>query len=353
MGQLRSMLRGIAVTGDDSPAQLLAQLDAATPNRLAADLTLKKVARYPYAGVKLVAKDVAGMLAMADFSRYDRITFLARCKPAGTMSFAVTMFDEKVSKPGDFFTYPLATTFFSCNERGVPVSLDTRRMSIPDWWLYINKVNLPSLGYHLDKVVQFSFGSSSQTHFDVTTHVELSDLTLQGKDHRYLVALAVLLVGGWIAFAIWFFRTRERELATSLQSRMKKDMPLSAFRQLTDEPYPDAEKTSVLKFIATNYTDPELELDKVVAATGANRNKVNEILKSELGMTFTAYVNKLRLTEAARLLMEKPTAAVAEIAYSVGYGNVSYFNKLFKDEYNCTPRAFRSLAPQRASLPAN
>jgi AraC-like DNA-binding protein len=64
-------------------------------------------------------------------------------------------------------------------------------------------------------------------------------------------------------------------------------------------------------------------------------------------MTFTSYLNKLRLTEAARLLAEKSGAAVAEIAYSVGYSNVSYFNKLFKEEYGCTPKSFRTLASQQ------
>jgi len=81
----------------------------------------------------------------------------------------------------------------------------------------------------------------------------------------------------------------------------------------------------------------------VVVETGANRNKINDILKAELGFTFSGYLNKLRLTEAARLLSEKGKATVGEIAYSVGYSNVSYFNKLFKEEYGCTPKSFRSL----------
>jgi AraC-like DNA-binding protein len=50
------------------------------------------------------------------------------------------------------------------------------------------------------------------------------------------------------------------------------------------------------------------------------------------------------LTEAARLLKEKAGEPIAEIAYSVGYANVSYFNKLFKEEYGSTPKAFRTLA---------
>jgi AraC-like DNA-binding protein len=62
-------------------------------------------------------------------------------------------------------------------------------------------------------------------------------------------------------------------------------------------------------------------------------------------MTFTAYLNKLRLTEAARLLAENEEANVSEIAYSVGYNNASYFNKLFKNEYGCTPKTFKTLHP--------
>ena len=95
-----------------------------------------------------------------------------------------------------------------------------------------------------------------------------------------------------------------------------------------------------------NYRDPELDLDSVAAATGTNRTKINDVLKSELGLTFTSYLHKLRLTEAARLLTENVDTAVAEIAFAVGYANVSYFNKLFKEEYGCTPKAFRALAAQ-------
>jgi AraC-like DNA-binding protein len=133
----------------------------------------------------------------------------------------------------------------------------------------------------------------------------------------------------------------------NVDTQLKTDLPLVAYRQLTLEPYRDKEKAAVLKFIATSYTNPELDLEGVVAATGTNRTKVNEVLKSELGMTFTSYLNKLRLTEAARLLTEKSDTTVADIAFSVGYANVSYFNKLFKEEYGCTPKAFRTLADQQ------
>jgi AraC-like DNA-binding protein len=317
------------------------------PDRLAFDYRLTKVAQYPFAGARFVAKDAKGNLATVDLSKYDTITFLARCNPADPMVFGMTIFDETISKPGQFLTYRSPGTFFSCNEHGVPVSLDMRRMTIPDWWFWAMKLNLASQGYKLDKVTVLAFGSSSQTPFNIDSQVEISDIRLHGHDYRYIGALVVMLLAGWILFGVWFFRTHARTLAASLNCRLKKDLPLVAYRQLTVAPYRDEEKASVLKFIATNYTNPELDLDSVVAGTGANRNKVNELLKTELGMTYTSYLNKLRLTEAARLLTEKSAATVAEIAYSVGYANVSYFNRLFEEEYGCTPKAFRTLAPQQ------
>lgn len=328
-------------------------LRAAAPGSVAFDYRLTKVGRYPFVGARFVARDAKGGPATVDLRKYDTITFVARCSPAYPMMLGITMFDDKVSVKGDYFTYRPTGTFFSCNEQGVPVTIDLRRLTVAGWWLSVMKLPISSQDYQLGKVAVISFGSSSQTPFDVDSHVEFSNIKLQARDYRYIVALAVILAIGWVIFGLWFFRTHTRTLAASLNSRLKKDLPLVAYRELTVQPYRDEDKAAVLKFIATNYTNPELDLENVVAGTGANRNKVNDLLKTELGMTFTGYVNKLRLTEAARLLTEKSTATVAEIAYSVGYANVSYFNRLFKEEYGCTPKSFRTLAPASASADAD
>jgi AraC-like DNA-binding protein len=51
-------------------------------------------------------------------------------------------------------------------------------------------------------------------------------------------------------------------------------------------------------------------------------------------------------------LAENDSAGIAEIAYSVGYRNSSYFIKLFKEEYQCTPKAFQELCKKKAQQPA-
>ncbi|GAA5022874.1 hypothetical protein GCM10025794_09180 [Massilia kyonggiensis] len=315
------------------------------------DFRLTRATTYPFVSADMLFEDGDGNAVPVDLSRYDTITFTAKCKPMNALIFALPTFDAAISKPGDYLTYPSPLTFFSCSEQGTPVSLDLTRLTIPQWWYDRMHLDLSHQSYQLTQVAKFVFGVSQQTPRDKDSRVEISHVTLHGRDYRYLVALAIILVSSWCAFAFWFFRAHARELAASLDSKLRKDLPLVAYRQLTLEPFKDKEKAAVLRFIATNYTNPDLDLDGVVAGTGANRNKVNEVLKAELGMTFTAYLKKLRLTESARLLTETPAVTVAEVAYSVGYANVSYFNKLFKEEYGCTPKVFKTVATTTSQEP--
>jgi AraC-like DNA-binding protein len=296
----------------------------------------------------LLARDGKDRPVQVDMSKYDTISFVARCAPANALSLIVSTFEERTSQSGKYLTYPPAMTYFSCNDAGTPVTLDLTRLSIPEWWLVAMQRDVSHQEYSLDRVERMVFATTAQSPHGVPARVEISKLTLRGRDYDYLAWLAGIVAAGWIAFGIWFFRAHARALVASLDAHLKNDVPLVAYRQLTLEPHRDKEKASVMRYIATHYTDPELDLETVVTATGTNRKKVNDVLKSELGMTFTSYLNKLRLTEAARLLAEQTGTTVAEIALSVGYANVSYFNRLFKEEYGCTPKAIRTLANQPA-----
>jgi AraC-like DNA-binding protein len=339
-------------TYSDGGASTVRLLDRSR-DRLRFDFKLKDLAAYPFVATDVILDDHKGRQIHADWSKFRTITFVAKCAPATSMMFEVSAFDEKLSKPGQFATYLPPRTYFSCNEQGMPVTLDLARLVIPDWWLPAMKQDLARQSYKLDKVGKILFGTSITTPHNVDAHVEISELTLHGRDDRYLAALAVIILGGWVAFGVWFFLAHSRALLASVNSKMQINLPIVAYRQLTLEPYKDKEKASVLRYIASTYTDPKLDLETVVEGTGANRYKINEVLKSELGMTFTSYLNKLRLTEASRLLTEKNSAAVSEIAYLVGYANVPYFNKLFKEEFGCTPKSFRTLAAQQQEQSAD
>ena len=303
----------------------------ATRQSLRFDFRLSRGIPHPWAWAALQFEP-----GMADLSAYATVTFVAKCTPANSLILNVTVIDEGIAKP--------AMTFFSCNEKGMPVSLDLTRLAIPEWWYEAEHVDFARRAYKLDRVVKLEFGASQYSPRELDAQVEISGLTLHGRDDRYLVALAVVLATGWSAFGIGFFRAQSRALGAKVASRLEKDLSFVAYRQLTVEGFEDRETADILRFIATHYARPGLDLDGVAAGSGAHRSKINDALKAEVGMTFAGYLKKLRLTEAARLLTGQAGATVAEIAYSVGYANSSYFNKLFKEEYGCSPKEFRKLA---------
>ena len=325
----------------------------ATPRSLDFDFRLSGVIANPGAAAALRIGGANGKPAAEDLSKYSTVTFLAKCVPANSLVFMLTVVDGRVAQPGGKSAYLPVVTYFSCDEKGTPVSLDLTRLTIPEWWYATKHVDIVRRSYALDHVTELEFAASQFSPHEVDSHVEIGDLALHGRDDRYLAALAAVLLIGWCAYGIWFFRAQSRALVAKVDARLKKDLSFVAYRQLTVEPFGDEDKAAILRFIATHYADSGLDLERVAAGTGANRNRINDVLKAELGMTFTGYLRKLRLTEAARLLTDKAGATVAEIARSVGYANSNYFNKIFKEEYGCSPRQFRNVATRPATLAAH
>lgn len=62
--------------------------------------------------------------------------------------------------------------------------------------------------------------------------------------------------------------------------------------------------------------------------------------KKNTGMNFKAYLTDIRMTEAARLLLNTDQKAY-EIARRVGYRNVRQFNENFRGRYGKSPNEYR------------
>lgn len=307
------------------------------------EMTVSDIAEYPAASVSLLFHDDQGERRLADLSAFDRLTFNVKCSPANVLNFTAFTVDSQITQLDDYLTYRSPVTYFSCEEQWTSVTLDLTRLEIPQWWLDRFELKLSMRDYQLDQVPRLTFSSSFQSPKEVKSRVQLTGLTLTGRDWRYLYLLGAFVFLTWTAGGIWLFRQHTRALTRDLREKIQKDRPLVAYQQLSVEPRRDKDKEAILRFLATEYPNPDLNLDTLVSATGVSRTRINDILKAELGFTFSGYLKKIRLTEAARLLAQSGEVSIAEIAYSVGYKHVPYFNKLFKQEYGCTPKAFKDI----------
>ncbi|MDT4876653.1 HTH-type transcriptional activator RhaS [compost metagenome] len=89
-----------------------------------------------------------------------------------------------------------------------------------------------------------------------------------------------------------------------------------------------------------NHYDKEISLEDLARQVSMTEASFSRFIKKRTGLTFVESLNNIRLGHASRLLIDT-TMHIAEISFKCGFNNLSYFNRVFKKKYACTPRQFR------------
>lgn len=81
-------------------------------------------------------------------------------------------------------------------------------------------------------------------------------------------------------------------------------------------------------------------VSRLVALCGKSQEHISRTMRRYYRTSPTEYVNRARLTRAARLLRDTDQP-VLSVILATGFNNVSHFLTLFKRRYACTPRQYR------------
>ena len=95
----------------------------------------------------------------------------------------------------------------------------------------------------------------------------------------------------------------------------------------------------VITYIDTDLT-ADLSLKALSDSLNINPSYLSTLLKKEMGMTLTNYVNKKRIEHAVYLL-SSTDMQIQNIAQYCGIPDVNYFTKIFKKVMNKTPSEFK------------
>ena len=94
-------------------------------------------------------------------------------------------------------------------------------------------------------------------------------------------------------------------------------------------------------YIAGHYTDEQLSVEALCSHIHLSPTYFSTLFKREVGMSFTAYVTKVRMDEAARLLRETDEKTY-RIAEATGFSDPNYFSYVFKRHFGLSPSKFRA-----------
>ena len=91
--------------------------------------------------------------------------------------------------------------------------------------------------------------------------------------------------------------------------------------------------------ILERLSDEQLSVESLAEDIGISRVHLYRKVSGLTGISVNELIRKLRLQRAAQLIGQQ-WGPVSQVAYEVGYSNLSYFSKIFKEEHGVLPSEY-------------
>jgi len=177
-----------------------------------------------------------------------------------------------------------------------------------------------------------------------TSHIPVILLTALTEEEQQLKGLGTG-ANDYITkpFNVEVLRTRVRnllELRNTLQSTYTRQI-----RVLTPEVAIESEDEKLLNKVVTylekNLNSDQLSVESLSKEVGMSRSSLYSKILEITGETPVEYIRSFKLGKA-KVLLEKSSLTIAEIAYEAGFSTPNYFTRAFKAKYNILPSEYVS-----------
>lgn len=100
-----------------------------------------------------------------------------------------------------------------------------------------------------------------------------------------------------------------------------------------------SERVKKIKEFTQSHYARTITIDMIAEHVGMNRSSFCTFFKKATGQTYITYLNKLRVDRACYLLRQG-NFNVTEVCYMVGFNDVPYFNRCFKNNRGMSPKEY-------------
>jgi len=98
-------------------------------------------------------------------------------------------------------------------------------------------------------------------------------------------------------------------------------------------------------YVSDHQADP-ITLEEVSHALHVSTFYFCKMFKKATGLTFTDYLSRVRIERSKNLLLD-PNRRISEVAFEVGFGSLTHFNRVFRRLAGQSPSDFRESVPHK------
>ncbi len=130
-----------------------------------------------------------------------------------------------------------------------------------------------------------------------------------------------------------------------LRERYRKDITLQPTNVAITSP-DEKFLAKVMSFIERNIAESSLSVEELGKEVGMSRVTLYRKIKALTNQTAVEFIRSVRLKRAAQIL-EQNKLHVSEVAYMVGFIDIDYFRRCFKDQFGHTPKEYASFSSEK------
>ena len=137
---------------------------------------------------------------------------------------------------------------------------------------------------------------------------------------------------------------RVRKLLERQQRLRDKLADMSLEENTPDATLSAADRQFMNRIVDTTYrlmAKGNVDMETLASEMALSRNQLNRKVMALTGMNSSAYIMKLRLARAKRLLKADITMSVGDVALKCGFDDMGYFSRVFKQSFDMTPSQYR------------
>lgn len=302
------------------------------PERTMYNYVLGKNIEYPYIGIMLGIEDSS----FFDFSQYDYCNITIRAEKGTVFPMYFFTHIKDYSSWDNIYSFHHLQYLLSVDAEWNTLKVPFNEYDTPNWWLSKNKFKNKNFELpDFSKVAVINIANCNILDKTVEDSVEIKEISFH-VSYTYFGVYSVLFLCLYFAslFTYLHFVKRRKNAETGSTDTV------FVYKKLDIQNNADKEEDTVFNTIISNFSNPELAVTDIQNSTGISERKIAAIIRNKTNLNFKQFLNKLRISEGKRLLLETDLQ-ISEIAFRIGYNNISHFNRVFKSLEAISPGDFR------------
>jgi signal transduction histidine kinase/ligand-binding sensor domain-containing protein/DNA-binding response OmpR family regulator len=126
---------------------------------------------------------------------------------------------------------------------------------------------------------------------------------------------------------------------TELSEYFRHELIITPLKESSGENMDDKFVNKVMNIIEANISDPDFSVEALSSEIGMSSAHLSRKLKSLTHFSANEIIKKYRIKKAS-LLLQNREGNISEVMYDVGFSNLSYFSKCFRDEFGDSPKEY-------------